>query len=201
MDMSNYYLISSKKKQQVASAFAHENTKLDHELVKDLNRESKLPFELYLLKLSVGKNGLIESNDLTGLNEIWLDYLPNSLAWPFFSEKLKDVVDKSLTGKENIDWITAKVNGNGEQREYYIPRFEKMLDVLDLEKTMFVENTDAVIRPCFSLTKINNFTVFHMPQSHDLWKITSSLYVNETLKKAIQKEKFTGINFEKTRVI
>ncbi|ASU32165.1 hypothetical protein MuYL_0262 [Mucilaginibacter xinganensis] len=199
--MNHYYLISSKEQRQVASAFAPQRTKLNHELIQDLNGVSKMPFELYLVKLSVGKNGLIESDDLTGLNEIWLDYLPNSLAWPFFSDKLKDVVDKSLTGKEGIDWITAKVNGNGEQKEYYIPRFEKMLDVLDMEKTMFVENTDAIIRPFFSLLKINHFAIFHIPQSHDLWKITSGLYINEVLKKAIQKEKLTGVSFEKTRVI
>ena len=117
--MNNYYLLGSKEERQVASAFAPKGTKPDYELIPDLNGVNVMPFELTLVKLSVDKNGLMKSDDLNGLNEIWLDYLPNSLAWPLFSEKFKDLVDKSLTGKESIDWIIAKVNGKGEKKILY----------------------------------------------------------------------------------
>lgn len=198
--MNNYYLLSGKNNPKVASAFAPEGTKLAHELITELDDANELPFKLNLVKLTVGKNGLIESNDLSDLKEIWLDYQPNSLAWPLISEKLKGVIENNLTGNEGIDWISAIVKAPNEQRTYYIPRFSKMLDVLDTQKTMFVQGTYRIIRPVFSLSKVGKYSVFHQPSAHSLWKITSGLYVNETLKKAIQKEKLTGLDFEKTSV-
>lgn len=200
--MEKYFLLSWKDvKGALSSAFAPSGVKTDHELIHELNGNTELPFNLELFKLSDDKNGIIKSNDLTSLKEIWLDYQPNNLAWPLMSEKLKTTIEKYLTGNEGLDWISVKVTGNGEQRVYYIPRFENMLDVLDTEKTMFVQGTDRIIRPCFSLMKINKYAVFHQPSSHNLWKITSSLYFNELLKKGIQKEKLTGMDFEKTLAV
>lgn len=198
--MSNYYFLSGKNRPQVASAFAPDKTKLSREWANDLEGLTEFPVDFQLIKLTVEKNGLKESDNLNDLNEIWLDYIPNSLAWPFMSLKLKSIIERHLTGNENINWISAKVSGNNEERTYYIPRFEKMLDVLDIEKTMFVNGTDLIIKPFFSLSKIRNFAIFHKPSSHNLWKITSGLYINELLKKAIQKENISGIQFEKVRV-
>jgi hypothetical protein len=198
--MNNYYLLSWTQHKQVASALAPKGTKLDHELIADIEGVKDLPFELELVKLTVDKTGIAQSNDLSGLDTIWLDYQPNSLAWPLMSEKMKTIVANNLTGKEGINWIAAKVDGIGECRTYYIPRFENMLNVLDEQKTMYVKGTDRIIKPCFSLAKISSFSIFHKPSAYDLWKITSGLYVSEELKKAIQKEKLTGIDFEKTTV-
>ncbi len=198
--MNNYYLLSGKNNPKVASAFAPEGTKLAHELISELENVNALPFELNLVKLTVGRNGLIESNDLSDLKEVWLDYQPNNLFGPLFSEKLKSVIENNLTGNEGIDWISAIVKAPNEQRTYYIPRFSKMLDVLDTQKTLFVQGTDHIIRPVFSLSKIGKYSVFHRPSSHSLWKIPSGLYVSEALKKAIQKEKLTGLDFEKTSI-
>jgi hypothetical protein len=186
-----------KNPQKVASAFAPDNIKLAYQLIQDLESISVLPFDLNLLKLSLKKDRLVNSDDLSDLNETWLDYQPNSLAWPLASEKLKIIIEKSLTGNEGIDWIVAHVFGNGERREYYIPRFKKLLDVLDIDKTMFIPGTNRIIKPCFSLSKISKYSVFHKPSENNLWEITLGLYVSDTLKKAIQKEKLTGIVFDK----
>ena len=199
--MNNYFLFSAKNTLSgVASAFAPEGTKLAHELISELENINELYFDFELIKLTISKDGIVKSNDLTSLKDIWLDYLPNSLAWALFSEKLKKTFEKNLTGKEGINWLTAKINGNGEQRIYYIPRFNKMLDVLDTEKTKFNKVTGDVIIPHFSLVKVQNYSVFPQPASYGLWKITSGLYISEVLKKAIQKEKLSGVDFEKTRV-
>jgi hypothetical protein len=198
--MNNYYFFCWKNATQVASAFAPKGTRLAHELIADIEEIDELPFELELVKLTEKKTGLIKDNDLAGLDSIWLDYQPNSLAWPLMSDRLKLLVSDNLTGKEGIGWITAKVNGNGEYRNYYIPRFEKMLNVLDEQKTIYVKGTDRIIKPCFSLAKISSFSVFHKPSAHNLWKITSGLYISEKIKKAIQKEKLTGMNFEKITI-
>jgi hypothetical protein len=198
--MSNYFFLSGKNPPKVASAFAPEGTKLSQDLIPELDGINNLPFDLGLVKLSIGKNGLIESNDLGDLTEIWLDYQPNSLAWPLMSERLKTTIESQLTGNESIDWITAIIKGNGEQKIYYVPRFNKMLDVLDMQKTMFVQGTDHIIRPVFSISKIGLYSMFSKPSSHNLWRITSGLYVSEAIKKAIQKQKLTGLDFEKTSI-
>ena len=138
--MEKYYSLNWKDgNSSCASACAPKNVKLAHLLISDLDGINKLPFELNLVKLSIGKNGLIESNDLTSLKEIWLDYQPNSLAFPLMSEKLKSVIETNLIGSERIDWISCKIKNGDEEKLYYILRFNKMLDVLDVQKTMFVE--------------------------------------------------------------
>ena len=200
MTTDNYYFLTNKDYPEVASAFAPDDTKLAHELIPELVDADNLPFELRLIKLSVGKNGLIKSNDLSGLDKTWLDLQPNSLAWHMMSEKLMNLIKSNLTGKEHIDWISATINNGDEKRIYYIPRFEKKLDVLDEKNTMYVKGTNHIIRPHFSLGKIKDLTIFHKPDSHDFWRIPTGLYINETLRKEIIKEKLFGIGFEKTRV-
>ena len=199
--MEKYFLLNLKNgKEPLASAFAPKGSKLAQDLISELVGINKLPFELSLIKLDVGKNGLIESNDLSDLKKIWLDYQPNSLAWPLMSERLKSIIEANLTGNEQIDWIECKVKNGKEERTYYILRFNKMLDVLDMQKTMFVQGTDHIIRPVFASSKISSFSIFSKPSSHDLWKITLGLYVSYALKKTIQKAKLTGMDFEKTSV-
>lgn len=199
--MNKYFLLSWKEtKEPLASAFAPKGSKADHELIKDLDGIHEFPFALNLVKLSSTKNGLVKSDDLTDLKAIWLDYQPNSLAFPLMSERLKLIVEANLTGNEQIDWITCKVKNGIEERTYFILRFNKMLDVLDMQKTIFVQGTNQIIKPVFAVSKIGYYSIFTKPSSHELWKITSGLYVSDALKKAIQKEKLTGIVFEKTTV-
>jgi len=198
--MSDFYLMSSKQGPRIASAFAPESTRPSHELLADLRTVKELPFELSLVKLTVGKDGLSRNSDMAGVDPVWLDYQPNSLAWPIFSEKLKDCLEKLLSGKEGISWITVIIHGQRESRTYFVPRFSNELDVLDLEKTKYVPGTDHIIKPVFSLQKVQNYSIFHKPSSNFLWMITPGLYVSEKVKKAIQKEKITGVDFEKTAV-
>lgn len=199
--MEKYYSLSWKEgKEPLASAFAPKGSKADHELIRILNGKNKLPFELGLVKLDIGNNGLIESKDLSDLKEIWLDYQPNSLAWPLMSKRLKVVIEDNLTGNEQVDWIECNIKNGNEERTYFILRFNEMLDVLDMQKTMFVKGTDHVIRPVFASSKISAYGIFSKPSLHDLWKITSGLYVSDVMKKAIQKAGLTGMKFEKTTV-
>lgn len=198
--MNDYFLIGGKNSPKVASAFAPEETPSSYKLIPILNGMNQLPFELNLVYLSIVKNGIVESNDLSALKEIWLDYMPNSLAWPLMSQRLKTIIVDCLTGEEKIDWISAIVKGNNEQRTYYIPRFTEMLDVLDNSKTMFIEGTDDIVRPWFSFEKVKMYSMFHLPSKFDLWKITPGIYVSEVLKKSIEEKRMTGLKFEKTRV-
>ena len=150
---------------------------------KNVKGKSKIPFG-YTLK---DFDDNIIKND-----PIWLDYLPSSKVWPFMSEKLKNIIDERLTGKEKIVWMTAKVKGPDEVRIYYVPRFEKKLDVLDIKKTKYYSG--KIKLPYFSLPKIQSYSMFSPKGT--FWQITSYLIVTEEIKKAIVKEKLTGISFE-----
>jgi hypothetical protein len=200
MKTDKYYFLTIKNYLEIASAFAPEDVKLSNELIPELDGKNELPFSLQLVKLSVRKKGLIKSNDLSKLDNIWLDFQPNSLAWPLMSEKFKKLITENLTGNESVNWISVQVNGICESRLYYIIRFEKMLDVLDVNQTIYVKGTDRIITPYFDMEKVKNYTIFHKPMSNGLWKITSGLYISEKLKQLITKEKLIGPAFERVRV-
>jgi len=199
--MSNYYFFTwDDKPKEATSAFAPDGIGADHELIPALEGKNALPFTLELRRVKETKTGIEISNDLSGLSPIWLDYQPSSLLWPMMSENLKSVVERNLTGEEGIDWITANITDGNEVRNYFVMRFNKFPDVLNVEKTMFVSGTDHVIRPVFSAEKIKGLNIFTKPSSDILWRLTSSVYVSDALKKQIKKEKLTGMAFEKALV-
>jgi len=125
MKTDKYYFLTIKNYDEIASAFAPEGVKLSNELIPELEGKNELPFSFQLVKLSAGKPGIIKSNDLSSLDNIWLDFQPNSLAWPLMSERFKKLITENLTGNERVNWISVQVNGSSESRRYYIIRFEK----------------------------------------------------------------------------
>jgi hypothetical protein len=198
--MNNYFRIYTKDKALLPSAFAPKDSKFTLDLIPELDNTDVLPFELDLVILSIGRKGLIKSNNFKDVENLWLDLMPNSMAFPLMSNRLKEIIDRNLTGNEHINWIHAKIHGNGEEQIYYIPRFEKMLDVLDVKNTIYVEGTDHIIKPCFSITKISNYSIFHEPSSKQLSKITLFLYVNENIKREIIRNNLIGVGLEKIKV-
>jgi hypothetical protein len=195
--MNTCFALTFKHTPKLASAISLKEPKPEHELISALEGKSSMPFAFELRKITETKNGIVESADLTGLRETWLDLQPNSLAWPMMSARMRELIEGHLTGNEGVDWIKCKVHGEGEIRTYYILRFTKKLNVLDKKKTHYVPGTDLVIKPVFSLAKIDKYSIFHNELSRNFWKITPSLYVCELLKKAMQKEKLTGVSLEK----
>ncbi|ULC57924.1 hypothetical protein MBM09_08320 [Flaviramulus sp. BrNp1-15] len=193
----NYYLIGVENKSESIVANAPADTKLAHELVFEINEE-ELPFSLNLFKVSMTKKGLVESEDFTESENPWLDYLPNSLVWPLMSIKLKNVIANNLIGNEGIEWVKAKVYLKNEPRDYFIPRFNKKMDVLNQNKTKYVPGTDQIIKPSFSSSKISNYSIFHKPTM--FWKITNEIYISEKIKKNIEENGLTGMTFEETSV-
>jgi len=199
MKIEKYYLLSCKNYSEVASAFAPKEFSLAHEIIDTILDLSNLPFEFHLIKLNTSKNGIYESNDLSSINNLWLDYMPNNLAWPLFSQKLKNIIDMKLSGLEGIEWLNAKINTRFEKIDYFIPKFNRKLDVLDLNETKFLEKSNHIIEPYFSFLKIKNFSVFHNPSFS--WQITTEIFVNNHIKKMILNEQLTGIKFEKANII
>jgi len=194
MAINKSYLIGYQEKQKVASAFASVGTKLPYELISEI-KGNEVPFEFTIKKITVKNNKAIVTNDLSDIKDIWLDYQPNSLVWPLMSPKLKAIIENNLTVQDSIKWIKAKIYAKNEEKIYYIPMFTKELNVIDEKKTMYIPKTKQIIKPCFSLSKIKNYSIFHKPSI--FWQITPNIYINEKIKKTIKKNKLTGINFEK----
>jgi hypothetical protein len=200
MEIKKYFSFNGKSLTKSVSAFAPPNVKLAQDQIEDFNEINILPYELNLMKISFGNQGILKSENLEDIKEIWLDYMPNSLAWPVLSEKIKNIIEIHLTGNEKLNWLLVIINGNGEKRNYFIPHFNKKLDVLDLNVTIFVGDSDQIFEPCFDFKKIKNFEIFPLPSAFNLWKITPNIMVSEKIKKEILKEKCTGINFGNVRI-
>lgn len=142
--------------------------------------------------------GKISTEDVFTERDLeWKDLMPSYFAVSLFSENLKSIVEKVITGKENVTWLEAPIRINQVVKIHYILCFNEQLDVLNLEKTTFAEGTDHVIEPCFSKSKIEgNYELMHNPFSMD-WQIPTAVYVTERLKSALEKAKISGIGFEK----
>jgi hypothetical protein len=169
-----YFYISWIEKDNIKAARAPEGT-LSFELAKEIKGKDELPFVIHL-------------DD----DEKLVDYLPNTIAWPLMSEKLKNIIIDHLTGKEGLSWIVARVRHGDFEIKYYIPKFNQSLDVLEASKTIFA-GKDFIVKAHLSLNKVKNYSFFPIP---DL-PFTSRIVVSEELKQKIEKSCLTGINFEK----
>lgn len=195
-----YFSLNVSSSTTESVAYCPENSLLSYELIDVLGKKKEIPYDLKIKKVTEGKKKLIVDDDLESLMNVWEDYLPNNVGLPLMSEKMKSIIVDNLTGNENIDWLTCNVWAKDVCKTYFIIRFSSPLDVLDKEKTKYINGTDLIIAPCFSSLKIVDFSIFPMPASDDLYKISINLYISEALKKAIEKEKLTGIDFGKIKV-
>jgi hypothetical protein len=91
------------------------------------------------------------------------DYLANNLGWPLMSLKLKKIFDKYAIGAPKFKWTKAKVlfSVNSELREYYYLISLDKPDVLDSQKTRFVD--EDYIYGVFAYEKIKDYTFFPHP--------------------------------------
>lgn len=177
----NYFLLSWKEDDFKDYAKSPKGI-LSHELIDKMKGKELLPFELPL-EADTPK-----------------DYQSNGLAWPMMSEKMKDIINNNLSGLERIDWIKCYIIYQDKKLTYYILRFNSVLDVLDEKLTTYVPGTDSIIRPCYSMKKIEKYAIFPKPAGA-LAIITHSIVVSEKLKKAIENEGITGVDFSKVRTI
>lgn len=197
--MSDYFFLFSKVKKGTAVANTEGETPLSHDLMPAMRGLTEVPFELKLKNVAYVNRKLVVSDDLSGIQHLWPDLQPNNLAWILLSEKAKDLIEPRLTLKEGIVWMQVWVKSDIQIRKYFIPRFERKLDVLDQEKTLFSPGSEFALKPVFSLAKIADYNVFSAPSQ--FYEIPSSLYVSEEIKKILVKEKITGVDFRKAEVV
>jgi hypothetical protein len=192
-----YYYMMPESSNRAASAYPINGIKLAHELIDDLEHKTQLPTDFELFKVIETKEGLTKDKVFLGLDTLWLDFLPNSLAWPFYSKALRDIIDRHVSDLEGLDWIICNVIGGVEKRTYYIPRFNIKIDSLDRKLSQYIPGTDYIRIPVVSLEKIKKLAVFHSPRnlSNNLWKIQSTVYMSQVVVEDIKRAKLTGLEF------
>jgi len=178
-------------------AYAPEDALLAHELLPKVIELEKLPFNLKLESVNIENNGLSRLGYLKS-NHQPADYQPNSLAWPLMSGKMKEIINGLIKGNEGLKWIKVNVQGRECVYSYFIPIFTKKLDTLDYKNTLFVPNTDHIIKAVFDYEKIKQYEIFH---GHSpLWQISPEIYISERIKKELLNNQITGIQFEKIEI-
>ncbi len=192
----NYYQISSKIKRSHAIAISNSETKLSYDPAIEVVQQGHIFFDFVLKKYTpVTKTQGEYSDDLSDLDTLWLDYLPNNLMFPLMSERMKEIINSCLKGNEGITWLPVMVKSDFEQKLYFVPKFERKLNVLNSQKTKYVKNTDLIIMPVFSFLEIAKYALFS--NSGDDFNIPRIIYTNGAVKRKIIKEKLIGVYFEK----
>jgi len=128
-------------------------------------------------------------------NNIFEDYIMNNLDFPLMSLRLKSVFDKYKSTAPSFKWLNAKVQSKNKKYffEYFLMTFTTKPDVLDFEKTRFIDND--YIYGFFSYEKIKNFSFFPHPR-----ELATSLVVSEEIKNEIIKNNITGVSFRKAEI-
>lgn len=190
-----YFRMYLKNKATVTKALTKDLGTINNDeiLSKYLNKDQLL-FEFSLAKSFLKDDKLHLNKNLSSIKKIWYDYQYNDKGWPLFSEKLKLIIESHLTGQEGIEWLKAKVNSSKEQRIYFIPKFTKKIDLLDMSKTTFVPGTDFVRKPYFLKSKIQPYSLFC--RITYTWPISYLLYISEEIKELIIEAGMTEILFK-----
>lgn len=197
--MKYYSLYQKEEDTDCASAFLPDNITLSNVELMTADDMYLFPVNFTLKRLSLDCNGVNVSSDFSGLNDLWLDYMPNSEAWPMLSERMMTAINPLLTGNEKLRWIRCSVTHEKETRFYYVPLFKAEFDILDSDKCVYASN-GIVIKRVYALSKIKNYSVFPEPSYKNWWDILPVLYVSENVRKTIMKNKLTGIAIEKAPV-
>lgn len=190
-----YFLLEEKLNNNSAMAFAPKEFSVAHDIYYDSLEIPKLPFGLVLDTCSI-KNGQWErNNSLENASTIWLDFMPNNLAWILCSNKAKELITNFIHERNYIDWIEVCVESNIEKRNYYFLRFKKYINFLDEEKTIYSELSGLIVKPVIDIQKANGFDMVYIPG--DFWRIPSSVFISSNLMKSLKTNKISGITFPK----
>jgi len=198
--MSKVYFLCWKESpnKPTYSVFSRNKTGIAHELIPVLDGKNEYNEEFYFRKIFVGQDGLVYE-DTEESDPVWQDYPPNEFAWPIVSEKLHNIIINNTSHIDEIDFIKISISHFGKANSYYILRFNKLHDIIDVENTLYVEGTNRIIRPCFKEIAFDNIQIASKPDNYNLWKITSGIYVSDKFRKEIIREKIDGIEFSRAK--
>ena len=124
------------------------------------------------------------------------DYQGGNPVYRLCSKKLKSIIDQYKSWLDDIQWLPMTVKEkNGKEYEYFILHFPECYDVIDKEKSI-IYGEDQIIRPVFSLNKIDDHEVFNYDPFNFL-----GLVISENTKKGIEKAGCTNLSINKVPLV
>lgn len=160
-----------------------------------IKQNRRFPCNLVLVQRRITKNGITQNNNVP--EKEFFDYQYNQFAYYLLSERLKNCIEENKGSKDSFSWINVSVSSETETRNYYIPIFESIPDVLDSKLTTRVSASNAILVPCFASEKLEGYNFFPIESSFGV--LPRGIYVSEKLKKELQKQKFDNVKFEKAK--
>lgn len=160
-----------------------------------IKQNRRFPCNLVLVQRRITKNGITQNNNVP--EKEFCDYQYNQFAYYLLSERLKNCIEENKGSKDSFSWINVSVSSESETRNYYIPIFESIPDVLDSKLTTRVSASNAILVPCFASEKLGGYNFFPIESSFGV--LPRGIYVSEKLKKELQKQKFDNVKFEKAK--
>ena len=120
------------------------------------------------------------------------DFQINNCGFLLFSDRLRSITEKYLTGVDRPKWYSAKVYDlEGKIHDYSILNFFNQADFLDKSKSTFVPGTDHPIKERFDLNKIGERLIFR-PSLYG-----SKLCVHDVVREEMKRSNSTGLYFYK----
>lgn len=123
------------------------------------------------------------------------DYQANDLGWPLMSPSMRRHFAGANVGA-GLAWLNVFISSRGLIADYFIPSFGVEPDVLDMDRSIFVNGPIGAIlmKACLAAEKVRELDFFPLPGSD------FRLVVSDRIKRAIENDKLTGIDFSSVPV-
>ena len=125
-------------------------------------------------------------------NGEWTDNLRNNKDWRIYSAKMKTILEANLKNGDEHEWLPIHVIRDDEMRKYYVLHFIKLPDLLDMDKTKFLDKEKTIyMRAILDYNLIGPRKVFSYKDHY----YSHRIILNEDVKREIELKKCTGNYF------
>lgn len=123
------------------------------------------------------------------------DYLANDVGVRLCSDRMRDVIERHRTERDDLQWLGARVQAEGGGIvDYHVLHFPSTPDVLDVAATTYGPDGDSVVRPVVSSTKAQGRSIF----TYERYAVGP--IISAELRDDLGAHHCTGICFEPVRV-
>ena len=124
-------------------------------------------------------------------------FLGSNIGAHFVSAELKQLIESYISDEYPLEFIPvqilSEIYGN---KEYFIIHFTKIFDVIDPENTVYIPDTNSIIKVCLSQAKVKDLHIFNTRP------YVNYVIISEKLRKDMRKLKMNvGIEFTQLRVV
>jgi hypothetical protein len=118
------------------------------------------------------------------------DYLANDIGLRLCSPLLRNVIEAQRSPVDNLQWLPVHVRtDNGMVHDYFALHFPWPLNSIDSDRSILAG--DFVVKPVLSKKLLGDHAVFSLPAR------TTTMFVETTVRHAIEAAGCTGIEFDR----